>query len=306
MRDMLPTIYGAAFINARMRAQPHEVLPFTTMNEAINNNTIVQNQPTPNTRGMQYCAPYSYEDDSINLSMGYFVIGNGGHRNVVGATDGFPYTDDVDHSADNSGLYRMIPFAVKPVSSDFTIAERARYRLRRTVDIGGVLHAAYFARKMVFDDSTSEIYKTTVSNGEPIVSSFTPTINNLRPTPPTYGVQNDGSYMSVSSPIVFDFTDDDVALLIEACTTLYGNPHYAVISELGLCTGVDKMVTSQYPATGAQNPSSANNPQVQEAVAVQLAAVMSTYYAVGLTNETFTTTLDLGSTIPLFGTPASS
>lgn len=301
MRDIISTIYGASILNNLVRGRAVELLPYTTINEALYEPLVVPNQPAIATMGMHLPEPYNPLTDSTGLSIGYIVIGIGGHRHLTGADNGLPYTSAIDHTADNSGLYRMTPFAIKPVSNDLTDLQRRRYRLRKTMLIGGELYAAYYARKITVEDSAPELTRTVIANGVATTTPFVPTMNNLRPPSPALGVANDGSSLAVESPLSFEFTLDDIALYKEAAAILYGSEDYAVISEIAVCIGADKVVTQVYPVTGTQTPALPVNPSLLEAVGVTMMSVLSCHRAVAVNNEAFVVDFDMGTSLPLFG-----
>ena len=304
MRSIVRTIYGNELQTARHLGIQVNIPQYSTLDTAMSNSDVVPFQPTPVTVGMQTAAPYNAATDSDNVIVQYICIGNGGHYNVTGATGGVPYTAVQPHKSSDSGLYSQIPFVVVPVTADLGPTDRARFRMRKTMLINGIVYAAYYARVLDVSVVTPVATLTTVSGGVSTPAPFTPTINNLTPTPPAIGSTDDGSYLAVTATVTIPFSAQDLLWLTQACALVFGNANYAIISEVALCSGVEKPVTQAYPNDPAapQTPVAVTSGTYTEAVGVQVACFISSYYAVQFTNEGFNFTLDLGATEPLFGT----
>lgn len=292
------TAYGVSVQTAKYLGAPHELLPYSTINEILTDPLVVPYQPTTPTLGMEIYDPYDPLLDTERLRLQYIVIGNKGHRLVAGPPVS---TTEVPHKATDSGLYGLIPFVVKPVTNDLTPVQREKYRLRKTMMIDSVLYAAYYGRVIDISGITPTLQLTNIVEGTPVTTAFSPTINNLRPPIPAIGIDNDGSYLSVSSPITLSFTNDEVTDLKEAAALVFGNEAYATISEVGFCTGVDKEVTEKYPNSGTQTPAVVTPDTYYETAGLQVNMVASVYYPVSSTNAGFDFGYDLGATEPLFG-----
>lgn len=301
MRNIVRTIYGTNLQTASTLRLKVEIPNYSTINEVMGDSDTVPNQPSPKTMGMESAEPYNFEEDSKNNCLQYFVIGNGGHRNMPAPTGGVPYTDVEVHRATDAGLFKMIPFVVRPVTDDLTGVERAKYRLRKTMMINGQLYAAYYARKLNIDAVIPEMTTVTVADGIEYPSTFQPTLANLKPTPSEINYENDGSFVQVVAALDINFSAQEIRYIREACALLYGSEHYAIISEIGFCSGVDKPVVQRYPNAGTQTPVTVNGGATVEAVAVQLNTIMSTYYPINYVNDGFSIGFDLGGYDPLFG-----
>ena len=82
--------------------------------------------------------------------IGWFCWGNGGKKND---SDGLSSAQVV--SGLNLSLYNLMPFRVVPLESDLSSVERANYGLRAVVEgPGGAPYVAYYAKKLVFTEST--------------------------------------------------------------------------------------------------------------------------------------------------------
>ena len=295
------TIYAATLQTAKHQNTPLLVPAYSTINEAINNATIVAYQPSVSTMASQTAAQFNPEQDTVNIGLQYLCIGNGGHRFIDGGLNGVPVDLPVPHKASDSGLYNMIPFLCKPIADDISREARARYRLRKILEIDGEVYVAYFAKFLSMQNNSPRMTRTTIIDGVPATTNFSPTINDLKPVKPNIdAIVNDNTYVSATATTIIDFTEQEMRDIVEACTLLYGNPNYAIISELALCSGVDKLVTNQYPISGAQTPFNISDQRLKEAVAVQVNGFISTYISVKMNMQGFQLSLDLGATEPLY------
>lgn len=279
---------------------PYEMEPNSTVNECLDDPTVVPFQPTPKTLGMRYAEPYNYTTDSSQLKAQYLLIGNGGHGFIDDA-DNIPYPTTYPHKATDAGLFKMLPFVIRPVSDDLPAEIAANYRLRKTLFIDGVLYAAYFARKLNLTSTVLEKVIETVANGVKSTTPFAPTVNDLKPTRGAVGNTTDGSYLKVYGTLELGFNEQECRWLREACALLYGNENKAIVSEIAIAHGVDKPITTRYSETGSQSPIAVSNSAIKEAVGVQLAVIESTHYPLVFDNGGFSETVNIGSGEPLFG-----
>jgi hypothetical protein len=292
------TFLGIAVQTAKYLGSPHTVVPYSTVNESLTDPLVVPYQPSPPTLGAEISGSYDAITDTDSLRLQLMVIGNQGHRLIAGPP---ATTTEVPHKGTDAGLYGLIPFVAKPVTNDLTALQRTKYRLRKTMMIDGILYAVYYGRVIDISGITPTTQLTRIVDGTPVTTNFSPTINNLRPPVPAIGIDNDGSYVNVSSPLTVEFTDEEVTLLKEAAALVFGNENYAIISEIGFCTGVDKEVTDKYPNSGAQTPAPVTPATYYENVATQINLIASVYFPVSSTNAGFTVGFDFGATEPLYG-----
>lgn len=276
MRKITRTIYGAALQTSLYRGIPHVIVDNTTLNEKFD--IIADAKPKPNDV----------------LAMRYLCIGLGGHRHVTGA-EGIPYTTPITHRANHAALYKHNPFVIRRQNDDLTVAERAKYGLRRTEVHNGERYFAYYLKRIENIDSTPIMEHTTIIDGVTTTVPFTPTNADLNPVPPeipsTGVLATHGNYLSVTSTATIIFDEWDVAELKNVARVLYDNELFAVISEMALCSGVDRVVTGDGPDNSSIN--------YTEVVGVQIAAHITAYYSVGFTNQGFNFEIDLGATEPL-------
>lgn len=278
MRAITRTIYSAALQTAQFFNIEHEIRTNTTLNERFG--------VEPNT--------LPAEDKYPQLK--YVAIGNRGHQVVEGA-EGIPYTAPRRHAATDAACFNHIPFVLRRLSDDLPGDRRARYALRREEEHDGTTYVAYYLKRMDVDDIHIEMNKTYIDEGEQVSESFTPTEDNLSPSPvePVSSdeiVSSSGEYVSASALISVQFDEQDVEELKNVAEILYGSSQYAVVSEIALCTGVDHTSTGPGPGGGEID--------YEEAIGVQVACFISDFYQLDLQNQGFTLDIDNGITEPLF------
>lgn len=302
LQHVTRTIYGSNLQTARVLLRPLDIKEHTTINEAINDEIKVPFQPDIPTRGMQETEAFNATNDSPRIQIGYVVIGNGGHTTALSSKNSVSYMGLNIHQSTDAAPFRMIPFVCRPIAADLPDDERVNYRLRKTLLIDGQLYVAYYAKKLDFSNSEIEMNISRTINGETTDEEFNPTVNNIRATPIAPGVENDGTKTYCSAKATFDFTEKDVAYLIEASINMFGSANEAIISEIAFCSGVDKRIIRSYPANGAQVASTAiSSKNLMEAQAVQVCCFANTYYQANFGMLGFTVPFDIGASEPLFG-----
>lgn len=307
-RIITRTVTGSMLQTERSLGLKHNVYDFTTLNQAISERTIIANLPNPITLGMEVLPSYDYQTDSDQIFTKYIVIGNGGHKNITGSSgsgaNGIPYTLPIPHLASDTGLYNPFPLVGRKVTADLTIAERRRYCLRRTIWLNGELWAFYFGLVLDYARVTPTVNITYVVDGQESTIEYVPTMQNLRPTPPTEDVTYDGSYADVTAPVQIVWNESQIQDIKDACRVLYGTENVAIISEIAICSGVTKTVTHKYPNSGTQTPIALAANTFFETVACQVVLYISTYVPIAFADREYKLELDLGATEPLFGVNA--
>ena len=301
MYTRIPTIWGAALTSALNGRQPLDVPPFTTLNEVLEDSALISQIPSQPTRGMQVTDPYDYLTDTSQMGVRGFCIGNGGHVFNSGGGGLVPSFSPKPHLATDAALYRMLPFVIRPIGSDLVGVDRARFRLRRTLEISGDLYVAYYMR-VVDRPSLSPPMKIKTIDlvGDVTIADYIPNVNNLRLADPDIGAVNPEVYVYTETIETVTFTQQDIDWIVEACELLYGRADQAIISEVGLCIGVDKPVTDQYPNTGVQTPTSFVGIPPTEIVACQISSFSFLDKSV-YTSSGFTFTINTGVSEPLYG-----
>lgn len=270
------TIYGSALQTAKLIDVPHVIQPNSTLNEKFS-----------------VADDFILPDDQVPF-LGYYCIGRGGHKNATGP-DGAPLMSLVPHQARDAALFEHMPFIMREVTNDLTDAQRANYALRVEQTHDNRQYYAYYLRRLDMSTTIPTVEYTVTTAGNSTTVPFEPTQGDLSPTPvdvPSTGTINtSGDVLSVRAPVSITFDKDDVSELENACEIIYGSAEYAVISEIGLCTGVDVDMPFQ-PETGSPYT-------VKEAGAVQVMSHLGCLYVLSFSNNGFDLLLDLGASEPL-------
>lgn len=295
------TVAGAQLQTNRQLGLKHNVDDYTTINQAVSDATIMNNLPSPITAGMEVLPDYNYETDSDNLYTRYLVLGNGGITYGTDAKTGLPYTTDKVHRATDTALYSFLPLVARLTTADLTASQRANYGIRRTLSINGTLYAFYFGYIMDTSNVTATTKVVSVNNGVTSTSDYVPTINNLKPTAPTEDVTYNGDYITVGGEVEVTFTVDQIQDIVTACRLLYGRSDLAIMSEIGVCSGVLKAVSQRYPDSGAQSPISIATNTYYEIVACQVGMFSSSEVNFSKLDQDFTFSVDLAIDEPLYG-----
>ena len=276
MEPIVRTIFSSFLQTAQILKTDYVVPEHSTLNEKFNIQSGI------------------YPDTSILPGLRYFAIGNGGHKMTVGA-NGLAKPDPVQHRATDAALFSHIPFALRELDNDLDSVERAKYGLRRKELYNGQNYIAYYLKRIDLTNVVPEMEYITVNNGVQTVNAYTSTSANLNPTPPDISSNGvnlvTGDYVAASAKVNINFTNSEISELLNAANIVYGDQSYAIISEVALCTGVDKLVQS--PA--------ANNTVINfnEVIATQVASFINTFYAVEFTNNGIEIALDIGICEPL-------
>ena len=223
----------------------------------------------------------------------YLTIGNGGHTTSMGV-DGLPLINPVSHSPRHAALYNHLPFIIREVTEDLTPAERLMYRLRVPRTIDGVNYMCYYAKVLDLSMVEPKIELRNNTNGIITATNFTPSLADLNPVKPVIPVNGNitstGNYLASTAKIEFVMNETEITELLNACNVIYGSDNYAFISEIGLCSGVDRSLMGNFGG-----PPSAYT----EAVGVQIMNFISTAIPAYALSTSITQTIDVGSTSPL-------
>lgn len=293
------TVVGCQIDLSIRSGLPYNPAPFTTVTEAINENTIVPFQPTVGTAGMEYADAYDPVADTNAFQSVWFCIGNKGHTIVVGGTNSVPYNDIIPHRSRDTGLYGLIPHAVRPIDDDFTPSQRENLRGRKVIEVGGSLFAAYYLKRLDTTDSVVSAQLKTVSGGVATLTAHTPTINDMRPTPPPINASSAGTSLIANVQMVYSYTPAEADQLAEACDLLFNDPNTAIISEIGVVQAVDKPITTRYPVTGTQIAQSVSNTGLFELVCPTITAFIGRYIPVD--SEGMSGVVTSSTAEPLYG-----
>ena len=275
MRTITRTVYGARLQTLQYFGLPYTHINHTTLNEKFDVFPDQRPEVGEMPRNRYYC------------------IGNRGHRLAVGA-DGSPITDELQHQPSDASLFNFLPFIMRRADEDLSSGDRAKYCLRKAVTYGGVNYIAYYGKRLNLTDVTVQMLNNVVDEGVTTVTPFTPTGSNLNPTPPnippTGSIVTSGDFLAVSALIDLDLDAEAIAEIVECAAIIYGDERMAIISEVALVAGVDKILT----ATAGFN--------YNEVVEATVTAFLTDYQAVSYSNSGLKLTLDVGAVEPLLVT----
>ena len=271
MSKITRTIYSGHLSTCKMLSRPFTVLPNSTLNQKFNlhatETPLLNEYPT----------------------LGYIGIGNKGASYEV-TTSGFVLTNPLSQLARHASLYNFIPFLIRPVADDISATERLKYRLRVPVTINNTNYVAYYLRTLNIQDVIPSVELRNVNNGNITTSPFTPTLSDLSPTPPAISnvdLNNpSGDYLVSTAKVSFTLNQNDIANILDACSLLFGDERYAVINEIALCSGVDRILPGQFGAVTSN---------YTDSICTQVAAFISQYHALTSTTTEVNITLDIGN-----------
>lgn len=275
---LITRTFGGSYLQSTQLPQlAFKLNPFTTLNEKF----AVQADQIPAVGQMP--------------GLGMFCIGNGGHSFAVGA-NGIAKPSPIQHQADHAALYNHLPFVLREPSNDLTLAQMAKYRLRVPVTVNGTAMIAYYAKKLDFTGIFPQMeFVTKNEDGSSNVTPFVPSSANLNPTPPDLSPSGvnvaTGSYVVVSVKVPLTMTAEDVAEFLNVANLMYGDPELAIISEIALCSGIDKTVQGG----GNGQPTF----QYKESIATQVNSIFNSFYAMAYADDGIDVLLDIGATEPL-------
>jgi hypothetical protein len=278
MKTITRTIYGTLLQTAQLLKLPYQQKPNTTLNEKFN------------------IFPDLRPDNNAVPSVRYYCIGIGGHRSMVGA-DGRTFISPIQHRPDDAALFDHIPFIVREPDEDLTTEQRRKYALRKQITVRGSNYIAYYLKRLDLDEVVPSMKLNTVIDGTTTTIPFVPTSANLNPIAPAIPnggvITANGEYLSASGLVTLSFSAEEVAELVNVAKVIFDNELYAIISEIGIVAGEDKVVT-----VTTSNNTTLNYTEVVSATVV---THITEYHSVGFLNRGLDLTLELGSTEPLIG-----
>lgn len=278
MENATRTVYGASVQTDLYLGLPHQFTANTTLNEAlgINANT------TPTS--------------SEQLSLKAWVIGSRGHAATQG-TGGQVLLTPLQHRATDANLFTIMPFVLRPANNDIPAPDRAKYCLRKELQIGGNPYIGYYGRRINYTGVTSGMSQVTVdSNGVETITPFVPDSSNLNPQPVNTSNTNtnviDGRYVRATARIKIAMTEDEADEYRNAALIIYGSENYAMVSEIGLVTGVNRDIQSV--------DSGGTQVTMNELLGAQIGSHVPALNPIAFNNNGFELELDVGVREPLF------
>lgn len=276
MKNITRTYLGAYLQTVQYLGLPFSYKPYTTINEKLDIQAGVE------------------VPEGEYPTMGYIGIGNGGHE-MQPTASGVSIPSKIQHLATQPVLNNMLPFVMRTPDNDLTPVEREKYRGLRIEQHDGVTYHAYYLRKLDKSSTIPQVELRTVSDGQLITSTaYEPTVADLSPTPLTLDASGtlttSGDYLSVTAKVLFSMTPEEVAEFVEVCRIIYGDEHYAIISEIALVSGYDKTITANMNGSIIT---------YKEVIAAQANIFMNTFYACLFTNNGINSILDIGAVEPM-------
>lgn len=275
MQKITRSILGALLQTNQYLKLPTIIAPNTTLNQKfdIHNNIALAETDIP--------------------AANYYAIGNGGHDYAIGA-DGAKLPTPILHKTRSAALYNHLPFVLRTPNNDLSPTQRNNYRLRKNEIIGGNNYIAYYLRKIDKTNTESSLQLREVVDGVVTSTPFEHTLGDLSPTPPELNNEGNntttGNYISATARITFSMTDFDIEELLNVANIIYNDDRYAIISEVAICSGVDKTVTGTFNGVSSS---------YVEAVGVQCMSYLNTLFVAKFMNNSFSAQMDVGSVEPL-------
>lgn len=269
------TLVGAELQAAQFLGLPYPIRNNTTLNQKFE----IEAAQTPGA--------------GVYPKTQFLTIGNRGHRFAAGA-DGEPYPEYVKHRARDQSLFRHIPFVCREEDDDLPPEQRSKYCLRRVEIHNTKRYFVYYGMRLDYTNVTTELINTEVDEGIANTTAFSHVYDDLQPVqpviPPNQAVQTlpDGDYLSVRCLVTIQFTAAEVEEIVNAVEITLGNRQLAAISELGIVSGVNKIVGVEEFGGGTV--------QFNEVIAAQITTHISTYNFLPASNDGTKFTFDLGIT----------
>lgn len=271
MQNIVRTALGAQLQTCQLLGIPKIVKPFTTLNQKLDISKDIELA------------------DIDRPTVKYIAIGNGGHK-IIPGVDGLAKPEPIQHTTSDTALYNHLPFVLRKTDNDLPILERAKYRLRKLEQHNEVTYIAYYLRVLDLAETKCALEKRTIVDGVITTLEFKHTTDNLSPTPPaivpTGTLATTGDYVVATAKVPFVMTAEDIQEYLDVCTILYGDDGYAMISEIAICSGVDRVVTAFPSETTGSYP---------EAIDVEVINFISAFYALKFSTDQLKMNIEVGS-----------
>lgn len=276
------TAYGLETLIRQLCGLPAATEEYSTVNERLN--ILSGAQPTANEK----------------ITLGVLIAGNKGHGLVPGV-GGIALLSTEDHLANHGSLYGQLPFAIRDIDSDLTLAQQQRFCLRKVEQVNGVNKFVYYGYRLQMSADNVVINKwkiTRNAEGAETWEPFVPSNEDLYPTPPTLpdlgAITASNVSIKVEAIITVVLSEVDINEFVEAVKILYnGDERYAVMSEFALCTNANRIVEVQ---------GSAGFINFNESIATQIYAFTMEHKALYYNTQRLEIKFNVGNQIPLFAT----
>lgn len=272
------TVYSNYLQTCMLSGLPFVLKPFTTLNERFDIQAGIAPAPT------------------VLPALKYMAIGNGGYQLVVG-DGGKVKPEPIQHLATDASAFDPMPWVIREPANDLTPVERANYALRKESTINGTAYVSYYLRRIDLTGVlvTMEHRVVDETDNTTVTTPFVPDNSNLNPTPQDLDNSGNnilsGQYVSASAKVSVSITDWEASELLNVSKVLWNDEDYCIISEIQLCTGVDKTVSVN---------GSSGSFDFNEAIAVQVATHIAAFYPMQFSKNGIDIFLDIGASEPLW------
>jgi hypothetical protein len=215
------TIYNIKLQSANLMGKQYHPLPNTTLNEKF----IIY----PN---------YGIDGKNPNLSL--YTIGIGGSpiidNTAINLKRGL-------HKPIDGSLFEHIPFVLREIGNDLDDDTRKKYRLRKNINVNGYDYIAYYAKvidEVKYEDTIYKVNSRLENNFiGPYDTLSNPKILHPEPVSNLDLLNVKGDYILNECKIILRFTKEEVEELNNAISILYPDKDNIIISEIGLCSGIN-------------------------------------------------------------------
>lgn len=226
----------------------------------------------------------------------YVSIGNGGHEMIVSGNNSISAPKPLMHRPTDAALFNHLPFILRPIANDIDATTRAKYALRKNVTIDNEEYVAYYLRRMNLTGVSAQMQLKNINNNIETSSPFVPTAANLSPVAPNVvgggAVPTTGDFGLASAVVSFILDEFDMTEIKNAANIIYQTEDMAIISEIALCSGVERIVGATDSNGVAFN--------YNEVIGVQACTHISTFHALRFTSGGINSQFDVGATEPLY------
>lgn len=242
MESTQKTVYANYLQLTKHRNAKFDTHRFTTLNEKFGVNAL---EPVR---------------DGIYPELSFITIGMGGHKD-----DGSGNISEVYHSPKHASLYDHIPFIMRPIENDLADAEVANYRLRVVEVVNGTTYASYYAKRLP-NITSPNLYNVKITRSGITATIFIPDQLDLFPnpilTPPDF-TQVHEDYIVATDGVSLVLTPAEVSEIINAIAIKKGAGVQPIISEIGICSGIDASFKRKYGSPEVETPyTDAHNLQI--------------------------------------------
>lgn len=280
MENITRTVYGSHLQTCQYMKLPY-IVP-----------TMTNGQPCTLNQKFNVNANLGLNTDEIP-SVAYVGIGTGALSVTAGANN-TPLLSVVQHLPRDASAYGFMPFLMRTLDNDLSSQDRANYRLRVIQTFNGVAYACYYLKVLDLSIVSAQLNLITVVNGTSQTTPFVPSLSDLNPTPSALSTSGQnittGDYISATAKVSFTMTTDDISEFLNVCTIIKGDDRDSVITEIMLCSGVDRVVTAMI------NGASAN---YTDAIVVQPTSFIATMFPAKYANTGINLSLDVGNVEPM-------